>query len=167
MGTEEHKRAAYQKVTLAIITLSSSRSLQDDQSGHWIREEAHKEGHEVIDHRVIRDDPVIIAAILRKVIDDLGPQVVVMDGGTGITSKDITIETVRPLFSKELTAFGPAFAYLSMREIGSAVILSRATAGLIGSTIVFCIPGSLNACRLACRELIFPELGHLVKHVRD
>jgi molybdenum cofactor biosynthesis protein B len=167
MGTEEHKSAAPQKVTIAIITLSSSRTLQDDQSGQWIREAAHREGHDIIDHRVVRDDSVIIAATLRKVIDDLGPQVVLMDGGTGITAEDVTIETVKPLFSKELTAFGAAFAFLSMKEIGSAVILSRATAGVIGSTVVFCMPGSLNACRLACRELIFPELGHLVKHVRD
>jgi molybdenum cofactor biosynthesis protein B len=90
-----------------------------------------------------------------------------MTGGTGVTAKDVTIETVKPLFAKELTAFGPAFTFLSMKQIGSAAILSRATAGVIGSTVVFCMPGSLSACRLACRELIFPELGHLVKHVRD
>ena len=90
-----------------------------------------------------------------------------MTGGTGITKKDVTIEAVSPLFVKELTAFGPLFAQLSMAEINSAAIMSRATAGVIGDTVVFCMPGSLNACKLACSKLIFPELGHLVKHVQD
>jgi molybdenum cofactor biosynthesis protein B len=90
-----------------------------------------------------------------------------MTGGTGITKKDVTIEAVTPLLTKELTGFGPLFAQLSFEEIGSAAFLSRATAGVIVDTVVFCIPGSLNACKLACRELIFPELGHLVKHVLD
>ena len=88
-----------------------------------------------------------------------------MNGGTGITKKDVTIEAVNPLFAKTLTGFGPLFAKLSFDEIGSAAFLSRATAGVIEDTVVFCMPGSLNACKLACRELIFPELGHLVKHV--
>ena len=92
---------------------------------------------------------------------------ILLTGGTGITQKDVTIEAVSPLFVKELTAFGPLFAQLSMAEINSAAIMSRATAGVIGDTIVFCMPGSLNACKLACSKLIFPELGHLVKHVQD
>ena len=167
MSTEEHRKEAPKKVNIAIITLSSTRTLQDDQSGQWIGAQAQKEGHDIIDHRVISDNPVVIAATLNKVIEDLGPQVILMNGGTGIAPKDVTIETVIPMFTKELTAFGPMFAWLSMKEIGSAAILSRATAGVIGSTIVFCMPGSLNACKLACSELIFPELGHLVKHVLD
>ena len=90
-----------------------------------------------------------------------------MTGGTGITKKDVTIEAVHPMFAKELTAFGPLFAQLSTQQVGSAAILSRATAGVIDNTIVFCMPGSLNACKLACNDLIFPELGHLVKHLND
>jgi molybdenum cofactor biosynthesis protein B len=70
------------------------------------------------------------------------------------------------MFTKTLSAFGPLFSQLSMQEIGSAAIMSRAAAGLIGSTVVFCMPGSLNACKLACTRLIFPELGHLVKHLK-
>jgi molybdenum cofactor biosynthesis protein B len=79
----------------------------------------------------------------------------------------VTIEAVSPLFSKELSAFGSLFAHLSTKQIGSAAILSRATAGVIENSVVFCMPGSLNACKLACTELIFPELGHLVKHIKD
>ena len=74
---------------------------------------------------------------------------------------------MKPLFDKELTAFGPLFAQLSFEEIDSAALLSRAIAGVIGKTILFCIPGSLKACKLACIALIFPELGHLVKHVQE
>jgi molybdenum cofactor biosynthesis protein B len=93
--------------------------------------------------------------------------VILTNGGTGITKTDLTIEAVSPLLSKTLTGFGPLFATLSFKEIGSAAFLSRAVAGIIEDTVVFCMPGSLNACKLACRELIFPELGHLVKHVMD
>ena len=90
-----------------------------------------------------------------------------MTGGTGISNKDVTIEAVRPLFSKEITAFGAIFSQLSFEEIDSAALLSRATAGVIEKTVVFCMPGSLNACKLACKALIFPELGHLVKHTHE
>ncbi len=74
---------------------------------------------------------------------------------------------VKPLFEKELTGFGPVFAQLSFEEIDSAAILSRATAGVVGQTVLFCIPGSFKACKLACKALIFPELGHLVKHLHE
>ena len=79
----------------------------------------------------------------------------------------VTIEAVRPLFDKELTAFGPLFYHLSLQEIDSAALLSRATAGVVKKTILFCMPGSLKACKLACKALIFPELGHLVKHAHE
>jgi molybdenum cofactor biosynthesis protein B len=86
-------------------------------------------------------------------------------GGTGITSTDVTIEAIRPLFAKEMTAFGAIFAQLSYEAIDSAALLSRAAAGVIGSTAVFCMPGSKKACQLACKALIFPELGHVVGHI--
>ena len=167
MSTYEHKKHAPRSVTIGIMTVSTTRALTDDASGNWISENAAKEGHDVVYHQVIPDDAGIIASTLRNVIRDERPQVILMTGGTGITRKDVTIEAVTPLFTKMLSAFGSLFATLSFKEIGSAAFLSRATAGIIESTIVFCMPGSLNACKLACRELIFPELGHLVKHVLD
>jgi molybdenum cofactor biosynthesis protein B len=139
----------------------------DDASGNWISEQSRKEGHDVVYHQVITDDAGIISSTLREVIENVRPQVILMSGGTGITKKDVTIEAVNPLFNKILTGFGPLFAKLSFDEIGSAAFLSRATAGVIEDTVTFCMPGSLNACKLACRNLIFPELGHLVKHVMD
>ncbi len=167
MGVHEHKKEAPKSVTLGIITVSTTRALINDTSGQWIGEQVKKMGHAVVFHQVISDDIEAITATLRDVVKNINPQVVLMSGGTGITKKDVTIEAVSPLFTKELTAFGPLFAKLSMDEIDSAAIMSRATAGVIGNTVVFCMPGSLNACKLACSKLIFPELGHLVKHVRD
>jgi molybdenum cofactor biosynthesis protein B len=167
MGVHEHKKQAPRSVTLGIITVSTTRALIDDTSGQWIREQAEQKGHKIVFHQVIPDDAAKITAILKEKIKESNPQVILMSGGTGITKKDVTIEAVSPLFSKELSAFGPLFAKLSMEEIDSAAIMSRATAGVIGSTVVFCMPGSLNACKLACSKLIFPELGHLVKHVQE
>ena len=167
MGVHEHKKEAPKSITLGIITVSTSRALIDDTSGHWISEQVKKRGHSVVFHKVVPDDVEAITVTLRDLIKNKNPQVVLMSGGTGITKKDVTIEAVSPLFAKELTAFGPLFARLSMDEIDSAAIMSRATAGVIGNTVVFCMPGSLNACKLACSKLIFSELGHLVKHVLD
>jgi len=167
MSTKTHRAGAPKKVNIAIITVSSTRSLADDKSGRWISKRAKKEGHDVVVHRVVPDDAEAIAEIIHKIINDGDARVVLLTGGTGISSKDVTIEAVRPLLTKELTAFGPLFAQLSFEQIDSAALLSRAIAGLIGETVLFCIPGSLKACKLACKVLIFPELGHLLKHVQE
>lgn len=164
MGTKEHKARAPKFLKIAVLSVSSTRSLRDDKSGHWITKRAKKKGHDVVFHGIIPDDEQVIAETLGKIIAEYNPQAILVTGGTGIARKDVTIEAIRPLFSKELTAFGPLFALLSYEDIDAAALLSRATAGLIERTIVFCIPGSLKACKLACNELIFPELGHLVKH---
>ncbi|MBW2593064.1 MAG: MogA/MoaB family molybdenum cofactor biosynthesis protein [Deltaproteobacteria bacterium] len=167
MGTQEHKKNAPRQVTIGILSISSTRTLSDDESGRWIGKTALKEGHKVVFHQVIPDDSTTIAAVVQKLIRQHAPQAVLLTGGTGITPKDVTIEAVRPLFNKELTAFGPLFSQLSYEEIDSAAMLSRATAGVVDKTVVFCMPGSLKACKLACNALIFPELGHLVSHVQS
>jgi molybdenum cofactor biosynthesis protein B len=166
MATAEHKKETPKKVTIAILTLSTTRTIKEDESGQWIKAMASGIGHDVVYHRVIPDDAATISMTVREITENLEPQILLMTGGTGITPQDVTIETVSPMFAKSLSAFGPLFAQLSMQEVGSAAILSRATAGLIGSTVVFCMPGSLSACKLACNRLIFPELGHLVKHLK-
>ncbi len=167
MSTREHKKKAPKYVKMGIITVSTTRTLVEDKSGNWISKLAGKEGHDVVVHQVIPDETETITKTILNVIQDYDPQVLLLTGGTGISDKDVTIEAVKPLFNKELTAFGPLFAQLSFEEIDSAALLSRAIAGVIGKTILFCIPGSLNACKLACIALIFPELGHLVKHVQE
>ncbi len=167
MSSKAHKNNAPKAVKTGIITVSTTRSLKDDKSGLWISKRAKKEGHEVVFHQVIPDEIEIITRTVMDVIKDLAPQAILVTGGTGISSKDVTIEAVRPLFTKELTAFGSIFAQLSFEQIDSAAILSRATAGVIEKTILFCMPGSINACKLACKAIIFPELGHRVRPIHE
>ena len=167
MGTKRHRAKALKKVKVGIVAVSSTRTLANDKSGRWISKRAKKEGHEVVLHRVVPDETGIITKTVHETISDYGAQVILVTGGTGISNKDVTIEAVLPLFKKELTAFGPLFAQLSFEQIDSAALLSRATAGVVGETVVFCMPGSLKACQLACKALIFPELGHLVKHIHE
>jgi molybdenum cofactor biosynthesis protein B len=105
--------------------------------------------------------------MVKHILSELSPDAILITGGTGITKKDVTVEAVTPLFDKELMAYAVLFAKLSYQEIGSAAILSRATAGIIKNSVLFCMPGSLKACKLACNLLIFPELGHIIKHIRE
>jgi len=167
MSTHEHKAAAPVTTTLAVVTATTTRTLETDVSGQWIHRQAREAGHEVVAHRVVPDDADRIADAVRSVIREASPRILLLNGGTGISPKDLTIEAVRPLFTKELSAFGVLFAALSYDEIGSAALLSRAAAGVIGQTVVFCLPGSLKACQLACSKLIFPEIGHLVHHIQE
>jgi len=167
MSSKAHKTRTPKSVKLAILSVSTTRSLAEDQSGQWIKKRAKKKGHDVVCHEVIPDEQESIADTVRAVMEEQAPHAILMTGGTGIGPADVTIEAVRPMFTKELTAFGALFTYLSYEDIDSAALLSRATAGLVDRTLVFCMPGSLKACKLACEELIFPELGHLVKHVHE
>ncbi len=164
MGHKEHRHGAPRSVKIAILTVSTTRDLASDESGRWMAACATGQGHQVVAHQVVTDDADAIRQALMDIIADPSPQAVIVTGGTGITPGDVTIEAIKPLFAKELTAFGILFTQLSYNEIDSAAILSRACAGLIGKALVFCIPGSLNACKLACNKLILPELGHLIRH---
>ncbi len=116
-------------------------------------------------HQVIPDDKRRIVAAVSEALEVAGAQAVLVTGGTGISLQDVTIEAISPLFDKELTAFGALFTALSFEQIDSAAIMSRATAGIVNGAVVFCMPGSLKACKLACTQLIFPELGHILKHI--
>ncbi|MBT3387447.1 MAG: MogA/MoaB family molybdenum cofactor biosynthesis protein [Desulfobacula sp.] len=167
MSTLLHKKNVPDDIKIAVISVSTTRGLADDKSGIWIKKQANKEGHEVVIHQVVTDDVAAIKELTLHVTQKICPDAIIMTGGTGISPKDVTIEAVKPMFEKELTAFGTLFAQLSFEEIDSAAILSRATAGIIKNTMIFCMPGSINACKLACNALIFPELGHLLKHIRE
>ena len=164
MGHHEHRHGAPKSLNIAILTVSTTRGLASDESGHWMAEQATEKGHQVVAHQVVTDQADAIRQSLLDIIAEPSPNVVIVTGGTGITPEDVTIEAIKPLFAKEMTAFGILFAQLSYEEIQSAAILSRSCAGVIGKTVVFCIPGSLNACKLACNKLILPELGHMIRH---
>lgn len=167
MSTFSHKQTAPGNLKLAIISASSTRNISEDESGIWIKKQAKKEGHDVVVHETVPDDVNEIQEMVNHILLKISPDVILITGGTGITKKDVTIEAVTPLFEKELTAYSVLFAKLSFEEINSAAILSRACAGIIKNTILFCMPGSIKACKLACNALIFPELGHIIKHIRE
>lgn len=167
MGIEEHKAAAPQNVSLVILTMSSTRTLANDESGLWMAEAARQLGHTILSHEVLKDDRAIISHAVKNAIENLKPNVILMTGGTGLTHGDVTIEAVKNMFFKKIPAFATLFALESQQQIGAAALLSRAAAGIIGNTAVFCMPGSLKACKLACEKIIFPELTHLVKHIND
>ena len=166
MSRHPHKNDAPSSVTIGVISASSSRTLEQDESGHWIGRTAAREGHQLLSHQLVPDDIHTIRQTLRDTIQELNPDVMIITGGTGIGPMDVTVEAVQPMFSKELTAFGVIFANLSYKQVGAAAMLSRAVAGLVAATAVFCLPGSLKACKLACEHIIFPELSHLVRHLR-
>ena len=166
MGHQEHRAKAPKVLRVAVLSVSSTRALAEDESGHWIAEQTRSRGHTVVAHQVVPDNTEAIRQAVLEMLADTDPQTVIVTGGTGISPKDVTIEALQPQFDKELSGFGPLFAQLSFDQVKSAAIISRATAGIIGSAIVFCLPGSLKACQLACTTLIFPELGHLVAHAR-
>ncbi|MFP3998445.1 MAG: molybdenum cofactor biosynthesis protein B [Desulfobacterales bacterium] len=165
MGRKKHLHDAPDIIRTGIFTVSSTRTQKDDKSGMWIKKQAQKEGHLVADYRIIADDR---RKILRAATDSIAENklhVLILTGGTGISASDVTIEALRPIFSKEMGAFAVLFAQLSFEKIDSAALLSRSAAGVIGSTAVFCLPGSLDACKLGCRELIFPEIKHIAAHL--
>ena len=167
MSTLLHKKNVPDNIKIAVISVSTTRGLSEDKSGAWIKKQAKKKGYEVVIHQTVTDDIEAIRELTGHATQKISPDVIIMSGGTGISPKDVTIEAVKPMFEKELTAFGPLFTQLSFEEIDSAAILSRATAGIIKNTIIFCMPGSIKACKLACNDLIFPELGHLLKHIKE
>jgi molybdenum cofactor biosynthesis protein B len=167
VGHHEHRAKSPASAVVAVLSVSTSRTLNTDKSGHWIAKQAVKEGHRIAAHRIVPDDVEAICNEITQITADPAPDAVIVTGGTGISPGDVTIEALKPLFTKELTAFSPIFSQLSYEQVDSAALLSRATAGTIGDILVFCIPGSLKACQLACKALIFPELGHLLMHTAE
>lgn len=161
---QRHHAQDAQKVRCAIITVSDTRTPETDTSGKRIRTLLEEAGHTVDQYRVLRDEPALIVAALQTLPDPTA--VVVVNGGTGLSRRDRTFETLTRLFDKEITGFGELFRMLSYEEIGPAAMLSRATAGVIGRRVVFSVPGATRAVELAMKKLILPELGHIVGLVR-
>ena len=167
MGTKEHRKEGKKELRVAVVSVSSTRTLETDESGIWIEKHARKEGYHMVAHLVVKDSEEEVRKAVRDIIRTHDADGIIITGGTGIDRTDVTVEAVKSMFRKELSAFGPIFAQMSFNEIDSAAILSRATAGIVFNTVVFAIPGSLAACKLACNNLIFPELGHVSKHARE
>ncbi len=150
-----------------VLTVSDTRTLEDDRGGALIREMLTQNGHETVGSQIVLDETAAIAETVQSAIDGIAdPEVIIVTGGSGIGARDVSVEALQPLLTKEMPGFGEVFRVLSYAEIGAAAMLSRAFAGVVGRTILFVLPGSPNAIRLAMEKLILPELGHLVREVR-
>lgn len=161
-STEDHRAHAPASVRCAVLTISDTRSKEDDRSGELVRENLRWRGHDVIAYEIVPDDVLRIIALLREWIARSDVQAIVTNGGTGIASRDNTYEAIVSLLDKQLPGFGEIFRMLSFKEIGAAAMLSRAVAGVVNGTAIFALPGSSNAVTLAMEKLIGPELGHVV-----
>lgn len=166
MTQQEHKRLAPAQVGCAVITISDTRTLDSDTSGAAIVSLLEAAGHRVAVRRLVKDEPADVSALIRECTARDDVQVVITTGGTGITARDSTYEAVDALIDKRLDGFGELFRMLSYEDIGPAAMLSRAVAGTVNGRVVFALPGSEAAVRLALEKLIVPELRHLVQQVQ-
>jgi len=149
-------------VSYAVVTVSSSRTIEEDTAGDAVVAAVERAGDEVVHRELVTDDHDGVQATVDRVADREDVHAVVTLGGTGVTPDDVTVEAVRPLFGKELPGFGELFRALSRESVGTATIASRATAGIVDRTPVFCLPGSEDAARLGTEEIVVEEAAHLV-----
>jgi molybdopterin adenylyltransferase len=163
MSQTEHKARAPSSVRCVVVTISDTRTEETDTSGRAIAELLTAAGHTVAGRAIVKDDADLVRGTIERQLAIPDVQVVIMTGGTGITSRDSTYEAVSGLLQKRLDGFGELFRMLSFEQIGSAAIMSRACAGLVAGRIVVSLPGSEAAVRLAMERLLLPELGHLVQ----
>ena len=162
---QHQKEAENQPVACAVITASDTRTVETDAGGAYIQEALRGAGHAVAGYQIIKDEPAQVQEALDRWTGKDEPQAVIFTGGTGIGKRDTTVDIVSRFLEKTLPGFGEIFRYLSYEEIGSGAIMSRAVAGVARNTIVFSIPGSVNAVQLAMNKLILKEISHLVWEV--
>ncbi len=162
-SARQHRHAAEGKTAdCAVLTVSDSRGPDADRGGDLIVERLEGAGHRIVDRQWVNDEPDEIGRALTVWLASREAQVVVTTGGTGISRRDTTVEVVERMLDKRLDGFGELFRMLSFEEIGSAAMLSRAVGGIARGTVVFSLPGSVAAVRLAMERLILPELPHLL-----
>ena len=147
-------------LSIAVLTVSDTRTRDDDTSGDFLVQALEEAGHATGDRAIVRDDIYQVRARLSAWIADDTIQAVLITGGTGFSGRDSTPEAVGPLFDKDIDGFGEVFRALSYDEIGSSTVQSRALAGLVNNTVVFCMPGSTGACRTGWEKILLPQLDH-------
>jgi len=148
-------------VACAIVTVSDTRTPETDTSGAAIRERLEQVGHRIVFYEIVKDEPERIVELLDRILDGTEARVVLFNGGAGVARRGTTYDALAGRLEKTLPGFGEIFRALSFQEIGPAAILSRATAGVYRGRIVFSMPGSSNAVKLAMDRIIAPELSHL------
>ncbi len=162
----DHRASSPATLNLAVITVSDTRTPVTDKSGDLIVDLATGAGHRVVERAIVPDGPEVLKPFLESLSKRADLHAVLVTGGTGISPRDQTYETVVPLFTKTLSGFGELFRMLSYSEIGPACLLSRAVGGLIGQTVVLAVPGSRAAVELAMKKIILPELPHLLREAQ-
>jgi molybdenum cofactor biosynthesis protein B len=169
-SVEKHREASPDRLSIAVLTISDTRTPETDTGGNIIVELMQEAGHVVACREIVRDDAPRIKEVLEGMVADEGVDAVVTTGGTGISARDSTYEVVSRMIDKKLDGFGEIFRMLSYEEVGAAAMLSRAIAGAVtnavGAKFVACLPGSTNAVRLAVENLLLPEMPHVVFELR-
>ncbi len=166
MAQQPHPDSTGMTVNCAVITVSDTRSPETDRSGQVIKQLLLDAGHAVGAYTIVKDEPAQIQAQMEVLGKRSDLDTVIFNGGTGIAPRDTTYDAIESLLEKTLPGFGELFRWLSYQEIGSRAIASRAIAGVYQSKLVFSLPGSTNAVKLAVQQLILPELAHLVSQLR-
>lgn len=151
---------AFIPVRIAILTVSDSRSLQEDRSGQVLVDRLQAAGHVLADRQIMPDERGEIADQLRIWVADPEVDVVISTGGTGLTGRDVTVEAHRDVYEKEIDAFGTVFTIVSMKKIGTSAVQSRATGGVAGGTYLFALPGSPGACKDGWDEILATQLDY-------
>ncbi|WP_019500203.1 molybdenum cofactor biosynthesis protein B [Pseudanabaena sp. PCC 6802] len=154
------------RVNCAVITVSDTRNEETDKSGKYIRQSLVNAGHQVSSYFIVKDEPDLIRDRLQSLADIPDLEVVICNGGTGIAPRDTTYDAIAALLEKTLPGFGEMFRYLSWQEVGSRAIASRAVSGIYKGKLIFSLPGSSNAVKLAIEQLILPEMIHLVRQMK-
>jgi molybdopterin adenylyltransferase len=165
-AVREHREAARQSLNLAVVTVSDTRTIETDTSGAMIVALAGEAGHRILERQIIRDEPAEMRPLFQAFSGREDVDAILVTGGTGISPRDQTFETVSALLTKPLPGYGELFRMLSYAEIGPACLLSRAVGGLIDQTVILVMPGSRAAVELAMRRIILPELPHVVHEAR-
>ncbi len=150
-----------------VITISDTRTEESDKSGKLIQELLENAGHQIVTYQIIKDEPSQIQTKLTQWGIESQLDSLIFNGGTGIAPRDTTYDVLQGMLEKTLPGFGELFRFLSYQEIGSRAIASRATAGIYRQKLIFSLPGSTNAVKLALEKLILPELNHLVTQLRQ
>jgi molybdenum cofactor biosynthesis protein B len=156
-----HRKSAVAEVPTAVVTVSDTRTPETDTGGDRVAELLAGAGHSVVSREIVPDAAELITAAIRACLARDEVRAVIVTGGTGVAPRDVTPEAVGPLLDRVVPGFGELFRTLSYEDIGSAALLSRALAGLVGDKLVFVLPGSRGAVKLAMERLILPEIGHL------
>ena len=163
-STQEHRRKAARPVTVSILTVSDTRTLEDDLGGQLIEQQILAAGHRVLQREIVVDETNQIREAAKRLIDAEACEALLVTGGTGLAARDCTPEAIEPLFDAGIPGYGELFRMLSFAEIGSASMLSRASGGRVGKKVILTMPGSPAGVRLAMERLIVPEIAHLVHH---